>query len=101
MHDSQPPIQFEEAPSTVNATYVDAVRDRTARAGAKLGQFFTLNVTQPYFLQRLTERSYFFGGGFYTATFYVGDEGRAGARSAREARARTCCRQSPRSRACR
>ena len=32
-------------------------------------------MTRPYYLQRLTERTYFFGGGFYTTTFYVGDKG--------------------------
>ena len=68
-------MQFDEAPSTVNATYVAASATEPLAPGAKVDRFFTLNMTQPYFLQRLTERTYFFGGGFYTTTFYVGDEG--------------------------
>lgn len=75
MHASQPPIQVEEAPSTVGATYVTPSATEPLAVGAKVGPFFTLNVTRPYFLQRLTERTYFFGGGFYTATFYVGEKG--------------------------
>ena len=50
-------------------------RRRSSVPGAKIGQFFKLNLTKPYILQRLTARTYFFAGGFYTATFYVGDEG--------------------------
>lgn len=64
-----------EAASTVNATYVEPSATEPLAPGTKVGHLFTLNATKPYFLQRLTERTYFFGGGFYTTTFYVGDEG--------------------------
>jgi glyoxylase-like metal-dependent hydrolase (beta-lactamase superfamily II) len=68
-------IQADEVRSTVNATYVAPSSTELLAPGSKLGDLFTLNVTKPYFLQRLTGRTYLFGGGFYTATFYVGDEG--------------------------
>lgn len=67
--------RFEEAVSTVNASYVAASATKPLAPGTKIGQLFMLNTTQPYFLQRLTERTYLFGGGFYTTTFYVGDDG--------------------------
>jgi glyoxylase-like metal-dependent hydrolase (beta-lactamase superfamily II) len=73
--DTQPAPQIDEAASTVNATYVAPSATEPLAPGAKVGQLFMRNVAQPYFLQRLTERTYFFGGGFYTTTFYVGDEG--------------------------
>ena len=75
MHAAQSPEQVEEAPSTVGAVYVAPSATEPLAPGAKVGPFFKLNVTRPYFLQRLTERTYFFGGGFYTATFYVGENG--------------------------
>lgn len=71
---SHSPVQAEPA-STVNATYVAPSATEPLAAGAKIGRLFALNSTTPYFLQRLTERTYFFGGGFYTTTFYVGDQG--------------------------
>lgn len=43
--------------------------------GEKVGDIFRRNATKPYFVQRLTERTYFFSAGFYTNTFYVGNEG--------------------------
>ena len=75
MADSESTIEVEEALSTVNARYVAPSATEVLTPGAKIAQLFTLNVTKPYFLQRLTERTYFFGGGFYTTTFYVGDAG--------------------------
>ena len=75
MSDAESTIQFHEPPSTVNATYVEPSATELLAPGAKLAHLFALNVTRPYYLQRLTERTYFFGGGFYTTTFYVGDEG--------------------------
>lgn len=61
--------------STSNATYVEPSATRLLQQGEKLKDIFYLNVETPYFVQRLTERTYFFGGGFYTTTFYVGNEG--------------------------
>lgn len=73
--ETQSTIRFDEAASTVNAAYVEPSATEPLAPGTKIGRLFTRNVTQPYFLQRLTERTYFFGGGFYTTTFYAGDEG--------------------------
>ena len=66
--------QSDEA-STVGARHVEPSATVILVPGAKVGQFFKLNLTRPYVVQRLTARTYFFAGGFYTATFYVGDEG--------------------------
>ncbi|WP_405952901.1 MBL fold metallo-hydrolase [Streptomyces prunicolor] len=73
--DAQSTIQSNQPPSPVSAAYVEVSATDALAPGAKIGDLFTLNATTPYFLQRLTERTYFFGGGFYTTTFYVGDEG--------------------------
>jgi glyoxylase-like metal-dependent hydrolase (beta-lactamase superfamily II) len=75
MPDTQSTAQIAEPPSTVDATYVEPSATEPLAPGAKLAHLFNLNVTRPYYLQRLTTRTYFFGGGFYTATFYVGDQG--------------------------
>jgi glyoxylase-like metal-dependent hydrolase (beta-lactamase superfamily II) len=75
MADTQSAIRLDEPPSTVNATYVDPSVTEPLPPGAKLAHLFALNATRPYYLQRLTAHTYFFGGGFYTATFYVGDQG--------------------------
>ena len=61
--------------STVNAKYVEPSTKRILEPGAKIQNLWELNTKKPYFLQRLSERAYFFGGGFYTTTFYVGDKG--------------------------
>ncbi|KAL6405638.1 hydrolase [Ilyonectria robusta] len=61
--------------STVNATYAEVSSKRILGPGEKIKDLWYLNTTKPYFLQRLSERAYFFGGGFYTTTFYVGDKG--------------------------
>lgn len=73
--DTQSTIQSDQPPSPVNATYVAPSATEPLAPGTKIGELFTLFTTKPYFLQRLTERTYFFGGGFYTTTFYVGDDG--------------------------
>jgi glyoxylase-like metal-dependent hydrolase (beta-lactamase superfamily II) len=67
--------QHGEAPSTVGASYVDPSATELLTPGTKVSGYFKRNLTTPYFVQRLTQRTYFFGGGFYTTTFYVGDAG--------------------------
>ena len=64
-----------EAASTVNATYVQSSVADVLAPGLKLANLFELNTARPYFIQRLAPRTFFFGGGFYTTTFYVGDRG--------------------------
>lgn len=67
--------QVVEAPSTVNAVYRTASATERLNPGEKIANLFNLNMTAPYVLQRLTERSYFYQSGFYGTTFYVGDHG--------------------------
>ncbi len=64
-----------EAPSTVNATYVEPSATRQLKPTEKIGSLFNLNVQNDYVLQRLTERTYWFQKNYYATTFYVGDEG--------------------------
>lgn len=61
--------------STSNATYVEPSATRLLQQGEKLKDIFYLNIETPYFVQKLANRTYFFGGGFYTTTFYIGNEG--------------------------
>ena len=60
------------AVSSVGAKYVEPSVTRILQKGEKINDLFNRNVTTPYFVQRLSERAYFFNGGFYTTTFYVG-----------------------------
>jgi glyoxylase-like metal-dependent hydrolase (beta-lactamase superfamily II) len=69
------PVPPPEAPSTVGATYVEPSATVALEPGQKIGQLFERNMKQPYVLQRLTRRTYFFESQFYAATFYVGDRG--------------------------
>lgn len=64
-----------EAPSTVDAAYVQASVRTALAPGEKIGWLYTLNATTPYVLQKLTDRVYFFQSGFYGTVFYVGDRG--------------------------
>ena len=65
----------QEAPSTVGATYVEPTAKTPINPGQMIESLFTRNMKQPYVLQRLTDRSYFFQRFFYSTTFYVGDSG--------------------------
>lgn len=65
----------QEAPSTVSADYVEPSATVPIKPGVKIEALFTRNMKQPYILQRLTDRSYFFQRAFYSTVFYVGDEG--------------------------
>jgi glyoxylase-like metal-dependent hydrolase (beta-lactamase superfamily II) len=65
----------EPAISTVGATYVEPSATRILQKGEKIDDLFNRNLKTPYFVQRLSDRAYFFNGGFYTTTFYVGDTG--------------------------
>ncbi|PVH84297.1 exported Zn-dependent hydrolase [Cadophora sp. DSE1049] len=63
------------AVSSVGAKYVEPSATRILQQGEKIDDLFNRNITTPYFVQRLSERAYFFNGGFYTTTFYVGENG--------------------------
>ncbi|MER2511247.1 MAG: MBL fold metallo-hydrolase [Nitrosomonas ureae] len=65
----------EEAPSTVDATYVEPSAKTPIKPEEKIDNLFTRNMKQPYILQRLTDRTYYFQRFFYSTTFYVGDKG--------------------------
>ena len=67
--------EVEEAPSTVNATYVAESATDALEPGEKIENLFTKNVTQDYILQKLTDRVWFFQVQFSGTMFYVGDEG--------------------------
>jgi glyoxylase-like metal-dependent hydrolase (beta-lactamase superfamily II) len=68
-------VAVTEAPSTVNAVYVEPSATRVLGTTEKIGELFTLNNSKPYILQRLTERTYWFQRQFYGTVFYVGDQG--------------------------
>jgi glyoxylase-like metal-dependent hydrolase (beta-lactamase superfamily II) len=65
----------EEAPSPINATYVEPSATAALAPGAKIGKLFGLNQSKPYILQKLTARTYWVEAGFYATIFYVGDKG--------------------------
>ena len=67
--------EVEEAPSTVNATYVAESATDALEPGEKIENLFVKNVTQDYILQKLTDRVWFFQVQFSGTMFYVGDEG--------------------------
>ncbi|TFV92991.1 MBL fold metallo-hydrolase [Blastococcus sp. CT_GayMR20] len=62
-------------PSTVGATYVEPSAEEVLQPGVKIGDLYRRNMTQPYVLQRLTERSYWVQSFNYGTVFYVGDQG--------------------------
>lgn len=64
-----------EAPSAVQAVYVEPSATRVLRAGEKIGGLYGRNNTQDYVLQRLTQRVYWFQRQHYGTIFYVGDKG--------------------------
>ena len=86
--------EVEEAPSTVNATYVAESATDALEPGEKIEDLFTKNVTQDYLLQKLTDRIWFFQSRFSGTMFYVGDGGRPAHRCG--GRARQCDRRGDR-----
>lgn len=72
---SQPTPPVTEAPSTVQAAYVEPSATRAVRPAEKVGELFTRNARQPYVLQRLTPRTYWVQSQYYGTIFYVGDNG--------------------------
>ncbi|MGG7566804.1 MBL fold metallo-hydrolase [Rhodovulum sp. DZ06] len=68
------PMARAETPSTVGATYRAESATVALAPGEKIETLFTKNMTQPYILQKLTDRVYFYQGGFYGTVFYVGAE---------------------------
>jgi glyoxylase-like metal-dependent hydrolase (beta-lactamase superfamily II) len=62
-------------PSTIGATYVDPSAEKVLEPGLKIGELFERNMTQPYVLQRLSERTWWVQAFNYGTVFYVGDRG--------------------------
>jgi glyoxylase-like metal-dependent hydrolase (beta-lactamase superfamily II) len=68
-------ISIQEPAPTTRVQLVPASATRAIQTGEKIDKLTTLNLTTPYVLQRLTERSYWFQRQFYGVTFYVGERG--------------------------
>ena len=64
-----------EAAHTVQTGFVEPSSKLPLKPGDKIENLFNRNMKQPYVLQRLTDRTYFFQRFFYSTTFYVGDKG--------------------------
>lgn len=61
--------------SPTNATYVEPSAETLLEPGVKLGDLLRRNMTQPYVLQRLTQRAYWVQSFNYGTVFYVGERG--------------------------
>ena len=64
-----------EAPSTVNASYVEPSSTRKLKPGEKIGSLFSRNANNEYVLQRLTGRTYWVQRNYYATIFHIGDHG--------------------------
>jgi glyoxylase-like metal-dependent hydrolase (beta-lactamase superfamily II) len=65
----------QQPPSPVNATYVEPSAERILPPGTKIGDLFRRNMTQPYVLQRLAERTWWVQASNYGTVFHVGERG--------------------------
>ena len=63
------------APSPTGATYVEPSAETILKPGTKIGDLFRRNMTQPYVLQRLSERAWWVQAFNYGTVFYVGERG--------------------------
>ncbi|EFE3850629.1 MBL fold metallo-hydrolase [Escherichia coli] len=61
--------------STVNASHVEPSAEKIISPSDKLNNLFERNMSQPYILQKIGERTYYVQRYFYSTTFYVGDKG--------------------------
>ena len=61
--------------STVNASYVEPSAEKIISPSDKLNNLFERNMSQPYILQKIGERTYYVQRYVYSTTFYVGDKG--------------------------
>ncbi|EJQ5985704.1 MBL fold metallo-hydrolase [Escherichia coli] len=61
--------------STVNASYVEPSAEKIISPSDKLNNLFERNMSRPYILQKIGERTYYVQRYFYSTTFYVGDKG--------------------------
>lgn len=68
-------VWVEEAPSPVDAEYVQESAETPLKPGQKIDHLFNRNESQEYVLQRVTDRTYWFQRDHYATTFFVGEEG--------------------------
>ncbi|WP_250233260.1 MBL fold metallo-hydrolase, partial [Escherichia coli] len=55
--------------------YVEPSEEKIISPSNKLNNLFERNMSQPYILQKIGERTYYVQRYFYSTTFYVGDKG--------------------------
>jgi glyoxylase-like metal-dependent hydrolase (beta-lactamase superfamily II) len=67
--------QGPSSPSLTDATYVDPFAETILQPGTKISNLFRRNMTQPYILQRLTDRAWWVQAFNYGTVFYVGERG--------------------------
>jgi glyoxylase-like metal-dependent hydrolase (beta-lactamase superfamily II) len=65
----------ESPPSPVGATYIDPPAEDVLRPGVKIGDLYRRHMSQPFVLQRLSERAWRVQSSNYGTVFYVGDGG--------------------------
>ncbi len=63
------------APSPTGATYLEPSAEAVLEPGSKIGDLLRRNMTQPYVLQRLTERAWWVQASNYGTVFYLGERG--------------------------
>ena len=59
----------------IYASYVEPSAEKIISPSDKLNNLFERNMSQPYILQKIGERTYYVQRYFYSTTFYVGDKG--------------------------
>jgi glyoxylase-like metal-dependent hydrolase (beta-lactamase superfamily II) len=64
-----------QPPSPVNARYVEPSAEQILEPGLKLGDLLKRNMTQPYVLQRLSQRAWWVQSFNYGTVFYLGERG--------------------------
>jgi len=62
-------------PSPIGATYVEPSAETILQPGAKISDLYARNMSEPYVLQRLAERTWWVQSFNYGTVFYVGDAG--------------------------
>lgn len=61
--------------SPVGATYVEPSAEEVLEPGRKIGDLLRRNLTEPFVLQRLTDRAWWVQASNYGTVFYVGNDG--------------------------
>jgi hypothetical protein len=62
-------------PSPVGATYVEPSPEHVLAPGTKISELFRRNMTEPYVLQRLSQRAWWVQSFNYGTVFYVAEKG--------------------------